>query len=151
MKRGRIVFLAVAPLLVGSGCNIFEPKIVKACETVIKERLRSPSGYKRIEVLRSQAAMNRADYYNYLYATEASSAVRESKNQRFEEGEIKPTMYTVYVTYDAPNAFNAPIRGISICKYVSERGSDADVADFSVEVDGKTQTQYLVDQIKAAQ
>ncbi|NKL24850.1 hypothetical protein [Rhizobium leguminosarum] len=151
MKRARTLFLAVVPLLVGSGCNLFEPKIVTACETVIKERLRSPVGYKRVEILRSEAVMNKADYYNYLYATEASSAVRESRNERFEKGEVKPTMYTVYVTYDAPNAFNAPIRGTSVCEYFSERGSDADVADFSVKVDGKTQIEYLTDQIKAAQ
>ncbi len=151
MKRTTIAFLSILPLLVGGGCGLFEAKIVTACENVIKKRLRSPSGYRRVDITRSEKALDRADYYNYLYARESSSPLRDKLNKQFERGEVKPVTYTVHITYDAPNAFNAPIRGASVCEYTSEQGSDGGATDANVEVDGKTQLQWLTDQLAKVQ
>ena len=147
--RRAFTTLAVLPLIFTSSCGMFDAKIVTACEDVIKERLRSPSNYQRVSINREEKVLTKTDYFNYLYANVASSPIREAKNQQFERGELKPVTYSLTINYDAPNAYNAPIRSRSTCEYTNEQGTDAGASEVTVIVDGKDQITYLTDSLKA--
>jgi hypothetical protein len=78
----------VIPLMLCS-CDSAQSQAVQACEVFIKERLRSPSTYKRIS--------------------------GDSLGPAFESDGRRVKMVTL--EYDAANAYGTPIRGIQQCVF----------------------------------
>jgi hypothetical protein len=72
-----------------SGCNTAEDSAVRACETFIKERLRSPSTYKKIS--------------------------DDGLGPSFKSDGRDVKM--VVIEYDAANAYGTPIRGTQQCLF----------------------------------
>ncbi|HEX8573999.1 MAG TPA: hypothetical protein VF759_14740, partial [Allosphingosinicella sp.] len=77
---------AVLPIIL-CGCNPVQSQAVQACEVFIKERLRSPSTYKRIS--------------------------GDALGPAFENDGRRVKMVTI--EYDAANAYGTPIRGSQQC------------------------------------
>jgi hypothetical protein len=84
-----IRFLGILLLVTVAGCNPAQNAAVGACETFIKERLRSPSTYKQIN----------ADYSGAPFKSEGRD------------------VRMVIIEYDAANAFGTPIRGSQQCVF----------------------------------
>jgi hypothetical protein len=95
-KAAIIAVLAVSTTAALSGCDALEDKSIKACESFIKARLRSPSTYKRID----------ATAYGVVIKS-------EGKNLK-----------TVTVDYDAANAYGTPIRGDQMCSFEVDKGGN---------------------------
>lgn len=140
------VFALVAAGIALAGCNPFEPKIVSLCEEILRERLRSPSGYKRIKVTQTETPLTGGEYLALQSSPPGPNLTRLILEQ-YEAGQVKPTRLTLIIEYDAPNAFNAPIRGFAKCEHVStDNGRNA--TTFDTLLDGKTKWQWLVDSIR---
>lgn len=94
----RIVILS---LMLLAGCDVLQYKGLAQCEAAIKDQLRSPSTYKRIDV-RDQLVVERG---------------QGLKVRRFE------------IDYDADNAFGAPIRADAVCEFEAKSGDFIEVAE----------------------
>ncbi|NNH45495.1 hypothetical protein HLI03_28255 [Rhizobium laguerreae] len=130
-----------------SGCSFFDSNLETACETVLKERLRSPSGYQRVEIRQlSDKVMTREEYKDYLNKTEKDANARALYMRLFNE--LKPTIFALIITYDAPNAYGTLIRGMAACDYFDRNGDASTAAYYSVEVDGKSSSDWSLDRVK---
>ncbi|TGT42615.1 hypothetical protein [Mesorhizobium sp. M8A.F.Ca.ET.165.01.1.1] len=135
-----------------SDFNPFESAMTKSCESVLKERLRSPSDYKRVEITESQQPLTLDEYLkDHRVKTEDERVLYTQIYNLDAAGKDPPTMFTLYIKYDAPNAYGTPIRGISECQYASSSSSKSHASDFSVVVDNFTRHQWLVKQVLKAQ
>ena len=119
-----------------------------ACEEALKDRLRSPSSYKRIEITRDDKILTRDEFLVELQATKGGQATLPLRLQSFDEGRIKPTLLRAYMEYDAPNAFGVMIRGLSVCEKLTDDGSEANIIPQLVRIDGKTHTRWLLEQVR---
>ncbi len=140
--------------MLASSCSFFGSSFEAACEDVIKERLLAPSAYKRVSVDRSDHRMTRDEYVAYLQTSDDPEVVKKANLKSFDEGNYKPTTLRAYIKYDAPNAYGTPIRGTSVCEYFSDSGNESHDRGFYrlvVEVDGDSQTDWLVKRVKASQ
>ncbi|WCA60301.1 hypothetical protein G6M16_007230 [Agrobacterium tumefaciens] len=127
------------------------PKLVTVCEDVLKERLRSPSTYKRIEVTDAEdKILSRDEYLMRMRDDGVSSAEMQANLRSFDDGRDKPTIFRRFISYDASNAYGVPVRGTTECEYLSSRGDESSVSKFSVRVNGKTGTEWIIDSIKSA-
>lgn len=129
-----------------SGCDFiasfFDSELVKACESAVKFRLRSPSGYERVEISRSEdAPMDRAAYAQYL--SSFSSDYRTERLQDFDLGKDKPVLFSLLISYDAPNAYGTPERAHARCEYVNRSGDETWANELVVMVDGQTNAAWL--------
>jgi hypothetical protein len=129
------------------GCNFSESKLVTVCEEVLKLRLLAPSGYKRIEIKESEEPLNRAGYKRYLAGDEYGPIIQEARMKDFDRGRVKPRMFEVLITYDAPNAYGTPIRGTTICQYPTDNEDTSKADRLYVMVDGKTNAEWLETQL----
>lgn len=135
-----------------SDFNPFESSMTKSCENVLKERLRSPAGYQRIEITESQSPLSLEDYLKANYVKDEDGRTIFTRLFNSEStAKNPPTMFTLFIKYDAPNAYGTPIRGISECKYASISSSKSGAADYPVVVDNFTKTQWLVNQVMKSQ
>lgn len=134
--------LSLLPLL--SSCGFFDPKMVTACEQVLKARLLAPSEYTRIEIRRSEEPIDRADFQRNFAGNDLPPIIQKMRMDSFDSGELKPLRYMVLMSYDVPNAYGTPIRGISRCEYPTMNGDDSGADKFSVLVDGLTSTDWLM-------
>lgn len=141
----KVLAIIVAGIALAS-CNPFEAKIISVCEEVLKERLRSPSGYKRIRISQTETPLTGGEYLALQSSPPGPNLTRLILEQ-YEAGQVKPTRLTLLIEYDAPNAFNAPIRGFAKCEHVSiDNGRSA--STFDTQVDGKTKWQWLTESIR---
>ncbi|MBB2832310.1 UNVERIFIED_ORG: hypothetical protein GGD51_002439 [Rhizobium esperanzae] len=138
------VALLVLPAL--SGCSFFDSNLVTACERVLKERLLSPSGYQRVEIQLSDKVMTREEYEDYLNKTEKDANARTLYMRLFDE--LKPTIFSLIITYDAPNAYGTLIRSMAACDYFDNEGDASTATYYSVEVDGKSSSDWSLDRVR---
>lgn len=145
VTAGSVSTIIISMLL--AGCNPFESKFVAACETALKSRLRSPSGYKRVEV---------TEYNNPISIDEYVAIRRAEKSEllKFEIDYMKnsnkqPTRHIAFISYDAPNAYGTLVRGTSQCEYVTSDGDASRASEILVKIDGKTNTDRLIDAVKS--
>lgn len=125
------------------GCNSSESKLVGVCEEVLKLRLLAPAGYKRVEIEESEEPLSRADYKRYLAGDEYGPLIQGARMKDFDRGRVKPRMFEVLITYDAPNAYGTPIRGTSRCQYPTDDEDVSEASRLYVMVDGKTNADWL--------
>jgi len=145
IRLWRLVSVAFLLPAIG-GCSSSESKLVTVCEEVLKLRLLAPAGYKRIEIKESNEPLNRADYKRYLAGDEYGPLIQGARMKDFDQGRVKPLMFEVLITYDAPNAYGAPIRGTSRCQYPTDNEDTSKADRLYVMVDGKTNAEWLVTQ-----
>ncbi|MBB4239905.1 MULTISPECIES: hypothetical protein [Rhizobium] len=119
-----------------SGCSFSESKLVTVCEEVLKLRLLAPAGYKRIEINESEESLSRDDYKRYLARDEYGPLIQGAMMKDFDRGRVKPRMFEVLITYDAPNAYGTPIRGTTICQYPTDNEDTSRADRLYVIIDG---------------
>lgn len=139
-----VIFLLGSYIAYSKGLlnRLFDPKMVQICEELIKDRLRSPSTYRRVEVTQFSEAVS-AERAHAL-----DPKMTRTEVIAINDGRAKPTNFQVFIKYEAANAFGTPISGLSLCEYYSVFGSDKYANAFSVKIDGKTSTEWLVEGLK---
>lgn len=151
-RRVKLTFVfASTALLPLAGCDWFGDAFVDACEDVLKERLKSPSSYKRISTFESSQLLDEREYAEYLTTRGESEAVQEWAMKEFKSGSIKPTNFSILIEYDADNSYGAAIRGYATCTYISDYGrrpEDRKLAKFIVQVDGENSIEWLRQQLQ---
>ncbi len=106
------------------------PSFLTVCEEAIKDRLRSPGGYVRVsaEKMRPREAsledvmgwMPGSDQRAYdldLMARDTNQ--REIMRLKYEDFKAGQWVHGYRIEYDAPNAYNAPIRGRTECSILT--------------------------------
>lgn len=113
------------------------------CETVIKERLRAPSTYKRISVDVDKDPLTRSEYVELLRSEDTGPGLTSALLEQQAAGKHNPTRYTLWISYDAANAYGTPIRSKSRCAYVSHTGDWPRQGAYLLEVDGLTSLDWM--------
>jgi hypothetical protein len=133
---GGLVFAALGL----SGCEkMQESKLLAVCESVLKDRLKSPSSYKRVETVQSRAPMRRVDFM------EQNPDATELDFKLFDE---KPyTVWKVIIKYDADNSFGASIRDVAVCEYVEDYSFNP--SELYVKVNGYTKNDFFIKRLTA--
>lgn len=114
-----------APLLALTlaGCEKAE---IGACETFVKEGLRSPGSYRRAAADLASHDMSLADFRK-VTGDKPGGALEELAAQSKRRG-----IRTVTLHYDAQNAFGATVRETSQCLFRTEDGELSGDADETV-------------------
>lgn len=147
MNRGRMGSVALAAALAtalgiyGSRDMLASNTMINACEDALKERLKAPSTYRRIKVTESQQSIT---FEQYFAASNDSPAVQSFLRSMAKQ---PPTQLMTFIEYDAANAFGTPIRSISKCTYNTLDPTRSTDSKELVEIDGKSNTRWLVDQV----
>ena len=155
--RYLLTALAVGLLMSALGCDQTpqdQRTFLASCEEVIKERLKSPSSYRRInepEISTSKSAISDDEFEELVMRlpAELQQATREERLRG--EAWVEQFNFVTMIEYDAANAYGTPLRRTSICRSgTSYSGTPGrfDVSSNSVEVDGRTSTGWFVDQAK---
>lgn len=142
-----ISLLAILSVFVLTGCKPSDAKLVSLCEDQIKDALRSPSGYKRIDVKSFSDNLTVEQYAAHQKKHGLETTPFEL--ELIEKSGKPPVRFTAYVEYDAPNAFGTPVRGTEVCEYVSSDGTLKWLSEVNILVGGKTKTERLTDQLQA--
>lgn len=142
----KIVGVAALMVLALSGCDRTKSDFVAACESAIKDTLRSPSGYKQIKVDYSTTELNYETYIQYIGKEEASKLYK-SQIESLKSGENNPVVLHALVEFDAPNAYGTAVRAVNRCEYVL-MSKDQKVIAPLIKVNGKTMTDRLADLVR---
>lgn len=119
--------------------------MLKLCEQVLKKRLKSPSGYQRIDFILDNQSLSVADYlvaFDKLYGTPATDHYKQ------QAASGAPTLFRILIEYDAPNEFGVPIRAVSICDTVDAVAEFRQTSDFYIRIDDLTTAQWLIEGLK---
>ncbi|WP_155272726.1 hypothetical protein [Bordetella hinzii] len=142
----RIIGVAAMMLVALSGCDSNKSDFLAGCENAIKDTLRSPSGYKKINVEYVTRELTYEAYTQYI-GKEAASKLYKTQIDALKSGKDNPVLLQAKVEFDAPNAFGTAVRGTSICEYVVV-GKGQKVIIPLIKVNGKTKTDMLADQVR---
>ncbi|MBB5754633.1 hypothetical protein [Prosthecomicrobium pneumaticum] len=147
--RCALVVIAVAGAVL-AGCNPFEPKMIGFCESVLKERLRSPSTYRRIAATKRAEPLTTDEWLARRAKSNPKQRATDEIVARVRQSAgASPALIKVTLEYDAANAFGTPLRGFALCEYLSDDGKDPTGA-WAVTVDGETDTDFLIRQLREA-
>ncbi|SER57600.1 hypothetical protein SAMN03159406_00537 [Rhizobium sp. NFR03] len=117
----RRALLTIALLGLGSG-GATAGDLISACEQSLADHLVAPAGYHRVSATQTQKTVSRDDYHRMLIAKiDYSYEKTEQGLREYDAGKV-PEEFSVHLVYDAPNAFNAPVRGVVDCVYVAFDG-----------------------------
>jgi hypothetical protein len=147
------------------GCELFDNKLVIACESELMDRLKSPSTYVRISAEISKERLSISDWKDVLiarskgkYPTESAVMLKldlqdldDSAKEKKIGNQPSPTRFSVFFNYDAQNGFGALVRGQSNCEYLSSKDDITNASKYNVTVDGFSRSQYLVESVKRSQ
>ncbi len=147
LVKGSALLLSAALLLL-SGCSFGDSKLLATCEAEVKARLLAPAGYHRIEAKEYSedmtieawmaASMAADPTMKGVYDVDAAAMKRDGKT---------PKKLSAFITYDAPNAYGTPIRGVSACEYLTVDGQVDDNAKYEIQVDQLTHLQWYRKQL----
>ncbi len=142
----RIAGVTAMMLVALTGCDSNKSDFLAGCESAIKDTLRSPSGYKQINVEYVTRELTYEAYTQYI-GKEATSKLYKTQIDALKSGKNNPLLLQATVEFDAPNAFGTPVRGMSICEYVVTGKGQKVIAPL-IKVNGKTKTDLLADQVR---
>ncbi|MDL2397463.1 hypothetical protein [Rhizobium mayense] len=150
--------VAAATLL--SSCNLFDSKLVTACEKVLKERLLSSSEYKRVKISElDEVELDRAELESYLVTEQQRSrasgyplAIKDSWIQSelkaFDYGISRPSFFSASIVYETINDLQEPVRHLAKCVYVGEKSAPPLSWEVDTSVDGLNELEWSFSQIK---
>lgn len=142
MKRVASVMSLMIGALLLSNCNYSDSKMVKACETALKERLLAPSSYKRIEIDERKLTTNHELYEARLIKRSQRDPSFTEENikdhlDRFDKGLSNPIVFAVFIEYDSANIYGTPMRYHAACGYLDDSGDSTQATEYTVEINGK--------------
>lgn len=118
MKREYIISAAVLLCAVGLLVyyNFRLPKEVKACKEEAMEEVMSPSSFNMVEynVYDESITLDEFKKIRYHYVNDSDITGILMRNV------TDPIKRSIFITFDAPNAFGTPARGAHRCEYVLE-------------------------------
>lgn len=128
--------------------------LLAACENSLKERLKAPSTYERVEdplVVVDEATPEEA---MPILPSEAEDEglrdARERMRQVYRQsGAFK---HTAFIRYESANSFGAPIAGLSTCDYFSYQETPPTTDDLRharILIDGKTNFDRALEGVEA--
>lgn len=122
-----------------SACGIFDSKLVSACELLLKDRLRAPSTYHRIEVSEYTKTLSGRDFLDDL-----GSRVSGTVSDRYRDMG-NGTQYLAFIEYEASNGFGVPVRSTVRCDFFVEDGSTRQPDEWGTLINGKTKIESMLD------
>jgi hypothetical protein len=150
----------VASALFLNSCDLFDSKLVTACETVLKERLPSSSEYKRIKVSElDELELDRKLLESYLvtrqqrsrasgYPLAIDDAWIQTELKAFDSGISRSSFFSASIVYETLNDLQEPVRHAAKCVYVGKR-SDAPLSwEVNTSVDGLNELEWSFSKIK---
>lgn len=163
MRKYAVISLIVLCLAGGGGWLYFESTrtdeaiLIASCEETLKDRLKSPSSYKRIRTTTIRRSLATLD--DYLYADNPDRKRREeeqaAKDSRLAGGikmrkeifaAVPQEKLSLSIEYDAANSYGTPIRGFSECAAFVDQGTSLRGRSFvNARVDGATSLEWAME------
>src|ERR1700722_19695195 len=133
----------IAATCLVAGCAKPVDKVVSLCETELKDRLLSPTSYKRADI---QTVVEPIPVEQYIHDNPKMMPIEITA---LRDGSMKPpTKYSALIVYDSANAFGTMIRDKAACELVSS-GEITDIDASFVSVNGETRTERLTNKVRA--
>lgn len=116
-----LIGVATACLIAASGAvyvyaSVTADPAAKACEATLKERLKSPSSYRRVSIGETHRDMTIAEYTEDFDKVVSLQTIK-LRTAGFLKEKPTPQIFNVHITYDAQNSYGAMLRGQSDCTY----------------------------------
>ena len=122
--------------------NPLDSKMERACELALKSRLKSPSGYHRVNISSYDKSINVGDVIGSMIKDRESDSNIETYRSEAQKRPVQPKLFQLFIEYDAPNSYGTPIRDVAECTYISKYdGSVEEVEEWNVKIDGETRVQ----------
>lgn len=129
MKLISSVIAIFAALLLLYNFGVFDPPIVKACESNLKRYLFAPSSYARNRFIPGERPATRAEveenYRNFL-------DLKSFYLEEFDKGTMTPVIYTAILNFSALSKNAEPVTTTVVCSYYSDDGSTVRLATWAV-------------------
>ena len=127
MKTTAIAVSAISLCL--SACNPFEESgFSKACEAAIQGRLKAPSTYKRIDLVRTTEPIS---FEEYAKKRDWSPVLYEA----YKKDGHKYVRHTATITYEASNSFGVPVRSVLKCTHETSEGEEPTDSKYLVSLE----------------
>lgn len=139
MKKS-LIFLATGAVGLGiAAATLAADKFAAACESAVKDRLVAPATYARISLTKSTAPLSIDEY---------TKGEPQSVRELYKKTNTEAVRHTIILTYDASNSLGTPIRNTVKC--TSDSLKDKPPTDMKelVSIDGKTNTQWMIERIR---
>lgn len=114
--QGTLVLILAGVAL--GGCNPFSSSWADDCETAYKERLRSPTTYKRIEADVFSVDISVDEYISN------NPDLMPIEIERLHQRKTPIKNWKVLITFDAANAMGVPVRGKFYCEQITKTGEE---------------------------
>lgn len=119
-SRKRAVAMALTVILIGAGAGAYfwfnrTPEVVTACRVYIQASLRSPATYQEATQRTFDRSIAQAQLRSEYFPAPQSELDR--LHLAGLDGRSL-AIRTVFLEYDAANAYGTPIRGISACEFL---------------------------------
>lgn len=138
MKNKLACVVGVAMIVFGlSGCDKEQNSFIDLCENSIKDQLRSPSGYKRIDLSYQKNYLSPDQYILKRKQQKESAELSQIQIEALRDGSRKPVLFVANISYDAPNAFGTLVRNSATCDYLSKDGGLDQATKEDVRINGK--------------
>lgn len=131
MKLISSVIAVLAALLLIYSFGIFDPPIVTACEARLKEYLAASSTYERNRFFFNERLGTRGDLEEEY---KQSPDIRSFFLERFDEGSIKPMLYTATINFNVLNTKAEKVTRAITCQYLSIDGSISKISAGGVSI-----------------
>lgn len=131
----RAVLATVVAMTATSCSPTPDQQYLAACETAIKAGLVAPSGYRRIDDVGVANRIEMPSAALSQLATRAGLKLSSADlNALGEPNGPTPAVYQRLIEYDAPNAYNAPIRSNAWCFFFSIDGKPDSISQSRIAV-----------------
>ncbi len=145
--------------------GIMPSPFYRLCQAEILTRLSAPSTFKAIEVAESTTQLPYDTYRAELegqsigphfdWAAAQIRDIEQLKKWAVREGSPAPTFkkHVLSLTYDAQNAFGAPVRNAGECEFVQTTSAlpEGLIGQYLVKLDGFTHFEFMAAKLKQAQ
>lgn len=117
-----------------AGCDLFESRFISACEAALKDTLRAPSAYRRIDVTETSENISIDEFL-----AGEDDAVGDFYRRSYDHAVRLMAIFE----FDAANAHGTPLRLFAKCTYDTVDGDDKYAGDYTVRIDGKTKSDRI--------
>ncbi|OCI95614.1 hypothetical protein A6U86_15725 [Rhizobium sp. AC27/96] len=155
------ILCLMATALALSSCDLFDSKLVTACETVLKQRLLSSAEYKRVKVSElDELELDRRLLESYLvtkqqrskasgYPLAMDDAWIQTELKAFDIGISRPSFFSASIVYETLNDLQEPVRHLAKCVYVGNKSDSSLGWEVETAVDGLTALEWSYSNIKS--
>jgi hypothetical protein len=123
----------------------------QTCEEILRDRLKSPSSYKRLNCSGPHTQVVSKQKYLSYYPQKKWSNLPSYEKREIEGGKLRITEFSL--KYEASNSYGASISNYALCDVMhsKDNGYIPSISSIAVRIDGLTSTGWALERFIRAQ